>query len=399
MEMHVNKSIQCPGFVAAGVSAGIKKKAAPDLGLIYSQSPATVAGMFTRNRVMAAPVLISRERAATGTARAIVANAGCANCCNGSQGLAHARDMSGAAASGLDLNAEQVLVASTGVIGAPLPIDKVRAAMPDLIGQLRPDGFESFARAIMTTDTVPKLAGRQGNLDGRRFSILAVAKGAGMIRPDMATLLCFICTDLAAPAQVLQTALRRAVDRSLNRISIDGDTSTNDTVLLMANGVSGAVIETSAQQQVFQVLLDDLLMEIARRLVRDGEGVTKVVEIKVKGAASDRDAFRIADTVAHSPLVKTAFFGEDANWGRIMCAVGRAGVVIDQQTIDIYFDAIQMVAAGQGCGGEREARVTAVMKQPEFTVTIDLHAGDGQAGLLTCDFSLDYVKINADYRS
>jgi glutamate N-acetyltransferase / amino-acid N-acetyltransferase len=399
LEMHVNKSIQCPGFVAAGVSAGIKKKADLDLGLIYSQSPAAVAGMFTRNRVMAAPVLVARERTASGTARAIVANAGCANCCTGSQGMAHARDMSGAAASGLGLDPGQVLVASTGVIGAPLPIDKVQAAMPELIGQLRPDGFEDFAQAIMTTDTVPKLTSRQGTSDGRQFTILAVAKGAGMIRPDMATMLCFICTDLAASAQVLQTALRRAVNSSLNRISIDGDTSTNDTVLLMANGASDAVIETSAQQQTFQVLLDDLLMEIARRLVRDGEGVTKVVEIKVKGAASDRDAFRVVDTVAHSPLVKTAFFGEDANWGRIMGAVGRAGVAIDPQIIDIYFDAIQMVAAGQGCGGETEAQVTAVMKQPEFTVTIDLHAGDAQAGMLTCDFSLDYVKINADYRS
>jgi glutamate N-acetyltransferase/amino-acid N-acetyltransferase len=397
--MHVDKSIQCPGFVAAGVSAGIKKKTGLDLGLIYSQHPAVAAGMFTRNRVMAAPVLVTREHTANGTARAIVANAGCANCCTGSQGLAHANAMCGAAASGLGLDPEQVLVASTGVIGAPLPIDKVRAVMPDLIAQLRPEGFESFARAIMTTDTVPKLSSRQGNLDGRRFTILAVAKGAGMLRPDMATMLCFICTDLAAPAQVLQAALRRAVDRSLNRISVDGDTSTNDTVLLMANGASGAVVETSAQQQSFQTLLDDLLMEIARHLVRDGEGVTKVVEIKVKGAASDGDAFRIADTVAHSPLVKTAFFGEDANWGRIMCAAGHAGVVIDPQSIDIFFDAIQMVAAGQGCGGEREAQATAVMKQPEFTVTIDLHAGDGQADLLTCDFSVDYVKINADYRS
>jgi len=355
--------------------------------------------MFTRNRVMAAPVLLTKERVAGGTARAVVANAGCANCCTGPQGWVHAREMTAAAASGLQLAEEQVLVASTGVIGAPLPVHKVQAAMPDLIHRLRPDGFESFAQAIMTTDTVPKLACRQGHMDGRPYTILAAAKGAGMIRPDMATMLCFICTDLSAPAQLLQAALNKAVERSLNRISIDGDTSTNDTVLLMANGISGALADTPARQQAFQMLLDDLLMEIARRLVKDGEGVTKVVEIKVKGAASQTDALRIAETVAHSPLVKTAFFGEDANWGRIMGAVGRAGVDIDPQGIDIFFDAVQMVQAGQGCGADKEAQVTAVMKQPEFGVTIDLHGGSGEAALLTCDFSLDYVKINADYRS
>lgn len=395
----MNKSIRCPGFLAAGVSAGIKKKADLDLGLIYSQQPAAVAGMFTRNRVMAAPVLVSRERAARGTARAIVANAGCANCCTGPQGLAHAREMGGAAAAGLGLADEQVMVASTGVIGAVLPVDKVHAAMPDLIAQLQPDGFESFARAIMTTDTVPKLVRRQGRIDGRSFTILAVAKGAGMIRPDMATMLCFICTDICAPAPVLQAILRRSVARSLNCITIDGDTSTNDTVLLMANGVSGAAVDAGEPQKTFQRLLDEVLMETARRLVKDGEGVTKVVEIKVKGAASDSDAYRVADTVAHSPLVKTAFFGEDANWGRIMGAVGRAGVPIDPQAVDIFFDTVQMVASGRGCGADREAQVAAVMQQPEFSVTIDLHGGRAQAGLLTCDFSLDYVKINADYRS
>jgi glutamate N-acetyltransferase / amino-acid N-acetyltransferase len=399
MEAHVNTSFQCPGFTASAVSAGIKKKAGLDLGLIYSQVPATVAGMFTRNRVMAAPVLLSKQCVANGSARAVIANAGCANCCTGPQGIADARDMAAAAAAGLKLDASQVLVASTGVIGAPLPIAKVQAAAPNLVSDLRPDGFEDFARAIMTTDTVPKLARRQGTIDGRPFTLLAVAKGAGMIRPDMATMLCFVCTDISAPAEALQAMLRQAVDKSLNRITIDGDTSTNDTVILLANGVSGVQVAAPDPCRIFQAMLDDLMLEIARRLVKDGEGVTKVVEIRIEGAESDGAALRIADTVAHSPLVKTAFFGEDANWGRLMGAVGRAGVPIDPDAVDIFFDGIQMVQGGRGCGSDREAQITAVMKKPEFTVTIDLHGGGGRASMLTCDFSVDYVKINADYRS
>jgi glutamate N-acetyltransferase / amino-acid N-acetyltransferase len=395
----VSDTTQCPGFQAAGVTAGIKKKAAPDLGLIHSEVPATVAAMFTRNRVVAAPVVVTRQRAAGGVARAVLVNAGNANCCTGDRGLADARAMGAAAAAGLGLDEEDVLIASTGVIGAPLPIEKVRAAMPALVAALRPDGFEDLARAMMTTDTVPKLVGRKGRLEGLEFTVLAVAKGAGMIRPDMATMLCFVCTDAGVPADVLQAMLRRAVAASLNRITIDGDTSTNDTVLLLANGASGAAVRTAGQQAVFQAVLDDILMDVARRLVKDGEGVTKVVAINVQGALSDADAWRVADTVAHSPLVKTAFFGQDANWGRIMGAVGRAGVPIDPRAVDIFFDTVQMVRAGQGCGADVEAEVTAVMRRPEFSVTIDLHQGSGQAALLTCDFSVDYVKINADYRS
>jgi glutamate N-acetyltransferase/amino-acid N-acetyltransferase len=395
----MGEAVQCKGFSAVGLAAGIKKNKGRDLALIYSEVPASVAGMFTRNRVAAAPVLLSKERVAGGVARAIVANAGNANCCTGPRGLDHARAMTAGVASRLNLDDAQVLVASTGVIGAPLPIEKVEAALPDLVAGLRPDGFEDAARAIMTTDTVPKLVSRQGEIDGRAFSIVAVAKGAGMIRPDMATMLCFICTDADIPADLLKQMLAPAVDRSLNRITIDGDTSTNDTVILMANGMSGVDIRSEAQRRMFQGLLDDMLLDIARRLVKDGEGVTKVVDVQVKGAASDADALRMADCVAHSPLVKTAFFGEDANWGRIMGALGRAGAALAPDRVDIYFDTVQMVAAGVGCGQAREDEVTAVMKRPEFTVTIDLRLGAGQASIITCDFSIDYVKINADYRS
>ncbi len=392
-------SIGCPGFKAGGIAAGIKKNGDPDLGLIYSHVPATVAGVFTRNQIQAAPVVLTRSRMDAGTAQAIVVNSGNANCYTGDQGLADARDMAALIAAGLKMAPEAVLVASTGVIGAPLPVDKIASAAPALVSSLRADGFEFFSRAIMTTDTVPKLIRRRGEIDGRPITLVAAAKGAGMIRPDMATMLCFVCSDVQIAAAPLQQCLMRAVDRSLNRISIDGDTSTNDMVLVMANGASGARLETPEQQRTFQALLDDLLAEIARLLVKDGEGVTKVALIKVQGALSDAAALRVADTVGHSLLVKTAFFGEDANWGRIIAAVGRSGEQLDPRKIDLFFDGVLLVEQGRWCGPQAESQATAVLKQPEFTITIDLHQGQGADSLLTCDLSLDYVRINADYRS
>jgi glutamate N-acetyltransferase/amino-acid N-acetyltransferase len=399
MEVDVRQSIQCPGFQAAGLAAGIKKKHALDLGLIFSRQPAAAAGVFTRNRVQAAPVRLTRRHLDHGGAQAVIVNSGNANCCTGNQGEADARQMAFLVASRLGIPPEAVMVASTGVIGAPMPMDAIERAVPGLAEALRPDGFDDFAHSIMTTDTVPKLIRREGSVDGRPFNLVVAAKGAGMIRPDMATMLCFVCTDAAAGAPLLQQCLNLAVDRSLNRITIDGDTSTNDMVLILANGQSGVEIRTAAQQDVFQALLEEALMETARSLIRDGEGVTKVVEIVVKGAGSDADARRVADTVAHSPLVKTAFFGQDANWGRIIAAVGRAGVDFAPDRIDIYFDTVRMVAGGEGCGLEAEARATAVLKRPEFSVVIDLNQGNGTAWVLTGDFSVDYVKINADYRS
>jgi glutamate N-acetyltransferase/amino-acid N-acetyltransferase len=220
-----------------------------------------------------------------------------------------------------------------------------------------------------------------------------------MIRPDMATMLCFVCTDAEMTVDDLQQTLARSVDGSFNRITIDGDTSTNDTVIIMANGASGAVVRSQADKDAFQRLLDDLLMDLARQLVKDGEGVTKVVDLTVRGARCDDDARKTADTIAHSPLVKTAFFGEDANWGRIIGAAGRAGVDLDPDRLDLYFDEVQMVKNGVGCGLDAETEATAAIKKPEFSVTLDLNQGTGQATMLTCDFSIDYVKINADYRS
>ena len=395
----MQKGVQCLGFQASAVEAGIKKPGVLDLGLIYSRTPASVAGVFTRNKVQAAPVLLSKRRAASGACRAVVANAGNANCCTGSQGMADADETTADVANRLGIDPNEVLVASTGVIGKPLPMEVIRAAVPGLVAGLDARGFDRFARAIMTTDTVPKLVQRKGSVKGRDFSLAAAAKGAGMIRPDLATMLCFICTDAAVDSRLLQTMLTRAVDSTLNRLTIDGDTSTNDTVILMANGASGAVIESAGQVDLFQSLLDDLLADLARRLVKDGEGVTKLVELQVLGAASDRDARRIADAVAHSPLVKTAFFGEDANWGRILGAAGRAGAQLEPERVELLFDDVRMVQNGMGCGQAAEDEVTAVMKQSEFKVTLDLHLGKGRASMLTCDFSVDYVRINADYRT
>ncbi len=391
--------IVCSGFKAAGVASGIKKNGQKDLGLIYSQVPATVAGLFTKNRVKAAPVLIDMELIKSGVCQAVIVNSGNANCCTGEQGMRDARTMTSLAASELGISNDLVFVASTGVIGAPLPIEKIKTAVPDLVESLQPEGIPDLARSIMTTDTVPKTASAQGVVEGKTFTVTGVAKGAGMIRPDMATMLCFVCTDAGASPDILKEMLVKAADRSFNRITIDGDTSTNDTVMVMANGLSGALIQSAAHKNIFQKILDEVFLYLAKQLVRDGEGVTKLVEIIVRGAVSDSDARNVADTVAHSPLVKTSFFGEDANWGRIVGAVGRADAKIDPDKIDVYFDDVQMVKGGTGCGKATEAEATKVLCKPEFVVTIDLNMGRGFDLIYTCDFSVDYVRINADYRS
>jgi glutamate N-acetyltransferase/amino-acid N-acetyltransferase len=393
------KTKGCAGYKLAGVASGLKKNNDPDLGLIYSEVPASVAGIFTRNKIQAAPVQLDKQRITTGTCQAIIVNSGNANCCTGDQGMQDAVRMTQLAAVGLEIPEDHALVSSTGVIGQPLPMGKIEAAMPELLNALDADGVMDFAKAIMTTDTVPKNVTRTGELDGQPFTVTAMAKGAGMIRPDMATMLCFVLSDIGASPDQLNQVLKPAADRSLNRLTIDGDTSTNDTTILMANGRSDAKILNADHLALFQSLLDDVLIDIARQLVRDGEGVTKVVEIVVQGASTDDDAYKIVDTVAHSPLLKTAFFGEDANWGRIFAAVGRAGVEINPDTIDVFFDDVMMVKKSFGCGEQAEKEATEVMKKPEFKVTIDLKMNGGSASMLTCDFSIDYVKINADYRS
>lgn len=389
----------CPGFLTAGVACGLKKNGKKDLGLIFAEAGASVAGVFTRNLVQAAPVLLDRQRIAAGGCRALIANSGNANCCTGEQGMQAAIRMAAAAADSLGVEADEVLVASTGVIGEQLPVEKIEKAVPALVDALDHADVTNLAKAIMTTDTVPKFISRRGEIDGRAFHITGVAKGAGMIRPDMATMLCFVMTDIAAPADTLKDMLVVAVSRSLNRITVDGDTSTNDTALLMASGASGIEIVNPAQRDAVQSVLDDVLISLAKWLIKDGEGATKLVEITVKGASTDQAAHRIADTVANSNLTKTALFGEDANWGRILAAAGRAGVEFDPEQTDIRFGSVVMVQNGAGCGPDAEARATEVLKRPEYDITIDLKMGDGTATVFTCDFSIDYVRINADYRT
>ena len=387
------------GFFASGIHAGIKKTNDKDLGLIVSDVPVTVAGVFTKNQIKAAPVVLDMERIESGICQAIIVNSGNANCCTGKQGMKHAMQMTKAVADTIKIPEKNVLVSSTGVIGEPMPVDKACAGVPDLVNGLSEDGFLNFAQAIMTTDTKPKLISKTIETDAGSFSITGVAKGAGMIRPDMATMLCYVCTDVEADTAVLKQILTDAVDKSFNRITIDGDTSTNDTVLVMANGKSGVSLADPLNKEIFEKALDDMLIELAKMIVKDGEGATKLVEIIIKGAASIADAQTISDTIANSNLVKTAFFGEDANWGRIIGALGRAGVPVNPDTIDIFFNDVQMVKKGLGCGKDVEAEAAKVLKLPEFEVVVDLNMGNGFSSCWTCDFSIDYVKINADYRT
>ena len=387
------------GFRVAGIAAGIKPNGKKDLGLIFSDTPASVAGVFTRNQIQAAPVVLDRDRISSGVSQAVIVNSGIANCCTGERGMQDSVSMTRMAAGHLGFNSDKVLVASTGVIGTRLPMEKIEAAIPRLVAEARPDGFVDFAEAIMTTDTVPKLVTRHGVLSGIPFTVTGTAKGAGMIHPDMATMLAFICTDAGVTAGELQSILKTGVERSLNRITIDGDTSTNDTTLLLANGRSGAILRTEKDKDLFQETVHEVMEALARQLVKDGEGATKLVTITVKGAHSRQSAHIVADTVAKSALVKTALFGEDANWGRIVAAVGRAGVPIEPDQIKVHFDDVLVFANGGGVDEVSEERITNVLKQPEYTIAIDLGIGSSQMTVLTCDFSVDYVRINADYRT
>jgi len=395
----MNNQIICQGFKASGIAAGIKKNGKKDLGLIVSEVPATAAGLFTTNKVKAAPVILGMERITSGRCQAIIANSGNANCYSGEQGMDDAKEMAELAGQALGISEELVQVSSTGVIGAPMPMDSVRAAVPDLVKALDPDGINDLATSILTTDLVEKVVCRQGEINGKTFTVAAVAKGSGMIRPDMATMLSFVVTDIKASPEVLKACLVEANEGSFNRITVDGDTSTNDTVLIMANGLSDVSIEDTAEREIFQEILNDVLLYLAKAIVKDGEGATKLVEVIVKGAKSNEDARIIADTIAHSNLVKTAFFGEDANWGRILAAAGRAGVPMNPETTDILFDKVMLVKNGVWLGVDTEAEATKVLKNKSFSVTVDLKMDKGIASVLTCDFSIDYVRINADYRS
>ena len=387
------------GFKAAAVAAGIKKAGGLDLALIFSEREATAAGVFTTNNVQAAPVILSREHVGRGRARAIIANAGNANACTGQAGVLVARKTAEITARELNLDSEDVLVASTGVIGAPLNVDLLSKAVPGLVESLAEDGLHLAVQAVMTTDSFPKMAHFAGTVGGKPFKIAAIAKGAGMIRPDMATMLCFVLTDAAMEAGSLKKALASAVDRTFNRITVDGDTSTNDTVLILANGLAGNGPMDGKDMEVFEKGLRQVLGDLSTMVVKDGEGATKVVRIEIKGAASARDADKAARTVANSMLVKTAFYGQDPNWGRIMAALGRAGVEMKEEETSVWIDDVNIVDRGVGAGADHEKEAMERMKKQEFTVTVDLHRGTCGDGIVTCDLTHDYVSINANYRT
>jgi len=390
-----------PGFKFAATAASIKKSGVLDLALMVADTPAAAAGVFTRNRVKAAPVLIGRDRLRGGKAQAILVNAGNANACNGPRGLETARATCRAAAKLLKIPERLVLPSSTGVIGAPLPGDRIIQALPQLVAGLNPDGLGEVARAIMTTDTRPKASLVKGMIDGREFTLAGIAKGSGMIHPDLATLLVFIFTDAAATPRVLKTLLRQALPTSFNRITVDGDTSTNDTILLLAGGSAGnAVInEAGAAMTALGEAVTQVMGELARQVVADGEGARHVYRVEVTGAATPAEAKKAALTVALSPLVKTAMAGEDLNWGRIMAALGRARARFDPERVSIDFGPHPVVQNGRGLGPAAEAAAQQVIKSGAFTVTIHLNAGDFADYYDTCDLTEDYIRINADYRS
>jgi glutamate N-acetyltransferase / amino-acid N-acetyltransferase len=395
-------SLEIRGFSFSAIAAGIRYPNRLDLGLIASAAPCVTAGVFTTSQVKAAPVRLAMERLKKGYAQAILVNSGCANACTGEEGMAAARRSGALLAEELGIGEELVQLASTGVIGEQLNLAAIANHVGRLKSELSPDKFELVARAIMTTDTVPKTARATVRIGERQITLIGMAKGAGMIMPNMATMLAFILTDARINFPELQRSLVRAAERTFNRITIDGDTSTNDTVLVMANAaaenrwIDG---DRAEDQQAFQDALESLCRDLALQIVADGEGATKCITIRVCGAKEDAEAEKIARTVANSNLVKTAFFGEDANWGRILAAMGRSGVRFSPERVDIAFGDVLLVKNGQGLGKEAEAAATRVLREKIFTVAIDLKDGIGCEELFTCDFSIDYVKINADYRS
>ncbi len=387
------------GFKAAGVRCGIKQKGT-DLALIYSEVECSVAAVFTTNAFKAASVILNQEKLRSGRGRAIVANSGNANACTGEQGLRDAARTAEIAGERLGIDAEQVYVASTGIIGVPLPMEKIEAGIGEAAGAASERGGEDAALAIMTTDTRPKAVAREFVIGGRAVRIGGICKGAGMICPNMATMLCFITTDARIGARALQGSLSSNVETSFNSLTVDGDMSTNDSVILLANGVSGCpeIMEDTAEYALFDKALSEVCLELARSIARDGEGSTKYVEVRVVNARTREDAKAAAMSIANSPLVKTAIFGEDPNWGRVLCAAGRSAARIEPERTSLYFGDVKIVERGEPLRLDpQEARKP--MLEHDLVVTLDLGTGSESATVLTCDLSYDYVKINAEYHT
>ena len=392
------------GLTLGTAMAGVRKANRRDVTVVLLEPGAAVAGVFTANRFCAAPVQICREHLAAGSeVRAILVNTGNANAGTGEDGLARARSTCAALAARLGCAPRQVLPFSTGVIMETLPNDRIEAGLPAAIADARADGWGTAAEAIMTTDTVPKAASATLQIDGRTVAVTGISKGAGMIRPNMATMLGFVATDAAIAPALVQQLVREAADESFNRITIDGDTSTNDSFVLIATGRAGhAPIESldSADGRALREAVFDVSRRLAQAIVRDGEGATKFITIRVEGGASVEECRQVAYAIGHSPLVKTAFFASDPNLGRILAAVGYAGIAdLDQTRIDLFLDDVHVVEGGGRRPSYREEDGQRVMKKSEITVRVGLGRGAHATTIWTCDFSYDYVKINADYRS
>jgi len=398
---HHDSRFKVPGFLFSGISAGIKKDGKRDLGLIYSEVPARVAGLFTTNKVKGAPVQLDMARIKKGLCQAIIVNSGNANACTGIQGRRDAKRVSSLIAKQLGINEKLVFPSSTGIIGTPLPVEKIEGGIPELINNLSAEGWMKTVEAMMTTDTFPKIEVATCRIKGKQVKLCGMIKGAGMICPDLATMLSFLVTDANIKGSLLQQMLEKAAEVSYNRITIDGETSTNDTVLLLANGKAGHPILNRMDRdgEAFKYMLFEVCQNLAKSLVKDGEGATKFINIFIRGAKNREDAKRAAYAIAHSPLVKTAFFGEDANWGRILCALGHSGAQINPNRIDVFFDKVPIVKNGMGVSPRLEEKAVEVIKKISFGVTVDLHQGASRFFVLTTDLSIDYVKINASYRS
>lgn len=396
----INGGVTAPkGFKAVGVRCGIKKQGL-DLALIYSESECSSAAVFTTNVFKAAPVLLDVERLRTGKARAIVANSGNANACTGTQGMIDAQRTAEIAGEALGIPAEQVFVASTGIIGVQLPMEKIEAGVRQAASQLSETGGDLAALAIMTTDTKPKIAAREIEIGGRVVRIGGICKGAGMICPNMATMLCFITTDANIDHHTLQKSLAQNVEISFNSLTVDGDMSTNDSVIALANRMSGCtqLLEGSPEYVLFDRAMGEICLELAREIAMDGEGATKYVEVRVINAVSYHDAKAAAMTIANSPLVKTAIFGEDPNWGRILCAAGRSSAKIVPSKVSLSFGDVRIVENGEPLNLDPEAAQKPMLER-NLVITLDLGIGEESATVMTCDFSYDYVKINAEYHT
>lgn len=387
------------GFRAAGISAGIKASGKPDLALILSDRPAAAAAVFTTNKAQAAPVLVSREHlaASRGTARAIIVNSGCANACTGEDGLAVARGMAAETGRLVGCPAEQVLVASTGVIGVSLSLEKVAAALPRAMGALGADQGSAAAQAIMTTDPFPKEAAVRVSIGGRDVLIGGTAKGSGMIEPMMATMLGFVTTDAAVPQPLLQQVLREVVDTTFNAITVDGECSTNDCVMMLANGASGVTIDADSYG-IFAHALETVCLRLALGIVRGGEGATKLITVTVTGAASSADARQAAKAIANSPLVKTAVHGGDPNWGRLIAVAGRAGVAFELSRAAVTIGSIVLFQDGRPYD-QHAPEAAQYLRNDDINIAVDLGAGRASSTVWTCDLSAEYVRINAEYRT